>query len=51
MNGLKNQEICIYGVSPPDADFMRVSTLLRNIQPSGAVAFVTSSARTRSSAA
>ena len=32
MNGLKNQASTINGVSPPDADFMRVLALLRQIQ-------------------
>jgi hypothetical protein len=38
MNGLKNQASTIYGVSPPDADFMRAIALMRQIQVSGAVA-------------
>src|SRR6266487_5422002 len=36
MNGLKNQESNIAGVSPPDADFLRALELLRKIQLSGA---------------
>ena len=35
INGLKNQESSIGGVSPPDATFLRVLTLLRRIQLSG----------------
>jgi len=38
INGLKNQETSIAGVSPPDPDFMRVLALMRKIQLSGAVA-------------
>src|SRR5215510_217770 len=38
INGLKNQESSIGGVSPPDANFLRVLTLMRKIQLSGAVA-------------
>src|SRR5262245_25569242 len=38
INGLKNQESSIAGVSPPDADFLRVLALMRKIQLSGAVA-------------
>lgn len=37
MNGLKNQETTIAGVSPPDPKFMRALELLRKIQTSGAV--------------
>jgi hypothetical protein len=37
MNGLKNQETSISGVSPPDPNFIRVLELLRKIQVSGAV--------------
>src|SRR6266446_1471433 len=37
MNGLKNQESTLAGVSPPDADFVRALGLLRKIQLSGAV--------------
>src|SRR5438477_2225704 len=37
MNGLKNQESNLAGVSPPDADFVRALELLRKIQLSGAV--------------
>lgn len=39
LNGLKNQDSSIAGVTPPDADFMRALQLLRKIQLSGAVAF------------
>src|SRR5208283_5400519 len=39
LNGLKNQETSIAGVTPPDPDFMRVLQLMRKIQLSGAVAF------------
>jgi len=38
INGLRNQETSIAGVSPPDPEFLRVLTLLRSIQRSGAVA-------------
>jgi hypothetical protein len=38
INGLKNQETSVGGVSPPDPEFLRVLALLRNIQRSGAVA-------------
>jgi hypothetical protein len=38
INGLKNQESSIGGVSAPDADFMRMLALMRKIQLSGAVA-------------
>jgi hypothetical protein len=38
MNGLKNQETTIAGVTPPDPNFMRALELLRKIQTSGAVA-------------
>jgi hypothetical protein len=37
LNGLKNQESSIAGVTPPDPDFLRVLHLLRKIQLSGAV--------------
>ena len=37
VNGLKNQDMTLAGVSPPDADFLRVLELLRQIQLSGAV--------------
>jgi hypothetical protein len=37
MNGLKNQETTIAGVTPPDPNFMRALELLRKIQTSGAV--------------
>jgi hypothetical protein len=37
MNGLKNQETSLSGVSPADADFARALELLRKIQLSGAV--------------
>ncbi len=37
MNGLKNQETTIAGVTPPDPKFMRALELLRKIQGSGAV--------------
>jgi len=37
MNGLKNQETSISGATTPDADFLRVLELLRDIQRSGAV--------------
>jgi len=37
INGLKNQETSVSGVTPPDPDFMRVLELLRSIQRSGAV--------------
>jgi len=37
MNGLKNQESTLAGVSPPDGDFVRALELLRKIQLSGAV--------------
>jgi hypothetical protein len=37
MNGLKNQETTIAGVTPPDVKFMRALELLRKIQASGAV--------------
>ncbi len=39
INGLKNQETSISGVIPPDPGFLRVLTLLRSIQRSGAVSF------------
>jgi hypothetical protein len=38
MNGLKNQESTIGGVSAPDPEFVRALQLLRKIQLSGAVA-------------
>ena len=38
INGLKNQETSIGGVSAPDANFLRVLALMRKIQLSGAVA-------------
>lgn len=38
INGLKNQESSIAGVTPPEADFMRVLALMRKIQLSGGVA-------------
>ncbi len=38
INGLKNQESSIAGVTPPDPAFMRVLALMRKIQLSGAVA-------------
>jgi len=38
MNGLKNQETSLSGVTPPDPKFLRALELLRNIQVSGAVA-------------
>ena len=38
MNGLKNQSSSISGITPPEADFMRVLALMRKIQVSGAVA-------------
>ncbi len=38
INGLKNQEASVGGVTPPDPDFLRVLELLRKIQLSGAVA-------------
>jgi hypothetical protein len=37
MNGLKNQETSINGVTPPDPEFMRVLELIRRIQLSGGV--------------
>jgi hypothetical protein len=37
MNGLKNQETTITGVTPPDPKFIRALELLRKIQNSGAV--------------
>jgi hypothetical protein len=37
LNGLKNQETSISGVTPPDAGFLRVLELLRNVQRSGGV--------------
>jgi hypothetical protein len=38
LNGLKNQEATLTGVTPPDPHFLRVLELLRSIQLSGAVA-------------
>jgi hypothetical protein len=37
VNGLKNQETTLAGVTSPDPDFMRVLELLRNIQRAGGV--------------
>jgi hypothetical protein len=37
INGLKNQETSIDGVTPPDPGFLRVLVLLRQLQRSGAV--------------
>lgn len=37
MNGLKNQQTTIAGVTPPEPKFVRALTLLRKIQDSGAV--------------
>jgi len=37
MNGLKNQEASIAGVTPPDPKFIRVLELMRKIQASGSV--------------
>jgi len=37
INGLKNQETSITGVTPPDPDFMRVLELMRKIQLSAGV--------------
>ena len=37
INGLKNQETTVAGVTPPDPEFLRVLELLRSIQRSGAV--------------
>jgi hypothetical protein len=37
LNGLKNQETSIAGVTPPDPAFLRVLELLRSVQRSGAV--------------
>ncbi len=39
INGLKNQDTSLAGVTPPDPDFLKALELLRNIQVSGAVAF------------
>jgi hypothetical protein len=39
LNGLKNQDSSIAGVTPPDPGFLRVLQLMRQIQLSGAVAF------------
>jgi len=39
LNGLKNQETTIGGVTPPTPEFMRVLELLRNLQRSGVVSF------------
>lgn len=38
LNGLKNQEVTVSGVTPPDPAFLRVLELMRKIQQSGAVA-------------
>ncbi len=38
LNGLKNQQTTLAGVSPPEPEFLRVLDLLRRIQTSGAVA-------------
>lgn len=38
LNGLKNQETSIEGVTPPSPDFLRMLGLLRKIQAGGAVA-------------
>jgi hypothetical protein len=37
INGLRNQETSITGVTPPDPDFLRVLQLMRKIQLSGAI--------------
>jgi len=37
MNGLKNQETSVAGVSPPSPEFLRVLELFRRIQTTGAV--------------
>ncbi len=37
MNGLRNQEATIMGVTPADPDFLRVRALMRKIQLSGAM--------------
>ncbi len=37
INGLKNQETSVSGVTPPDPSFLRVLELLRSLQRSGAV--------------
>jgi len=39
INGLKNQDSSVHGVSPPDPEFLKVLALLRKIQLSGGVAF------------
>jgi hypothetical protein len=39
VNGLKNQDASVHGVSAPDADFLKALTLLRKIQLAGGVAF------------
>jgi len=39
LNGLKNQETSISGVTPPESDFLRALELLRNLQRSGVVSF------------
>lgn len=39
LNGLKNQETGITGVTPPEPDFLRTLELLRNLQRSGVVSF------------
>jgi hypothetical protein len=36
MNGLKNQENSVNGISPPDPRFLRVLSLMRKLQDSGA---------------
>jgi hypothetical protein len=36
MNGLKNQENSVSGISPPDPRFLRVLSLMRKLQDSGA---------------
>jgi hypothetical protein len=37
INGLKNQETTVAGVTPPDSGFLRALELLRNLQRSGTV--------------
>jgi hypothetical protein len=37
MNGLKNQETSLTGITPPDTNFVRAVELLRKLQASGAV--------------
>ena len=39
INGLKNQETSLAGATPPDARFLRVLALLRELQRSGAASF------------